>query len=60
MILYKTWYKTHNNEFLAIMEISKICKYYLKRYKHKIPFFTEHNNLPQLMDTKSLSFYKVC
>ena len=56
MIPAKTWYKTYNNEFLAIVESFKIWKYYLEDCKYKIFIFTNYNNLWQFMNTKSLSF----
>ena len=55
MIFDKTWYKTHNSELLAIVEAFKTWRHYLKSYKHKVFVLTDHNNLQQFMDTKSLS-----
>ena len=59
MILAKIRYKTHNDELLAIVEVFKTWRYYLKCGKHKVFVFTNHNNLWKLMDIKSLSFCQV-
>ena len=59
MIPAKTWYKTHNSEFLAIVKAFKTWQHYLKDCKHKVLMLTNHNNLCRLMDTKSLSFRQV-
>ena len=55
IILAETQYKTHNAEFLAIVEAFKIWCHYLKGCKHKVLVLTNHNNFHQFMDTKSLS-----
>ncbi len=59
MISIETWYKTHNHEFLAIIEAFKTWCYYLKGYKYEVLVLTDHNNLRQFIDTKSLSFCQV-
>ena len=55
MILAKNWYKTYNDKFLIIVKVFKTWRYYLEDCKHKIFIFTNHNNLWQFMDTKTLS-----
>ncbi len=45
MILIKTWYEIHNNEFLAIVEIFKMWRHYLEGCKHEVLVLTDHNNL---------------
>ena len=56
MIPAKLQYKTNNNKFLAIIEVSKTWKYYFKSYKHKIYILTDYNNLKYFIDINSLSF----
>ena len=60
MIPAKTWYQTHNDEFLAIVEAFKTWRHYLKTCKHEVVVLIEHNNLWQIIDTKSLSSPQVC
>ena len=60
MIPAKTWYKTHNDKLLAIVEAFKIWRYYLKGWKHKVFIFTDYKNLYRFMDIKSLSSCQVC
>ena len=60
IILAKTWYKTHNNEFLAIVEALKTCQDYLKSCNYKALNFINDNNLCLFIDTKSLSSCQVC
>lgn len=55
----ETRYKTHAGKLLAIIEACKTWHYYLEDCKHKVLVFTDHNNLRQLIDTKSLSSYQV-
>ena len=55
MIPVETRYKTHDGELLAIVEAFKTWKHYLEGFRHKVLVFTNHNNLQQFMDTKSLS-----
>ena len=60
MIPAKTCYKTHDSEFLAIIKALMTWKHYLEGCKHEVLVFTDHNNLCQFMDTKSLSSRQVC
>ena len=60
MILGKTWYKSHNNELLALVELFKIWKHYLKNCKYKVFVLTDYNNFWQFIDVKILSFCQVC
>ena len=55
MIPVEICYKTHNSEFLAIVEVFKTWKYYLVGYKHEVLVLIDHNNLQYFMDTKNLS-----
>ncbi len=55
MILDETRYKTHDQELLDIVEAFKTWRHYLKGYKYEVLVLTNHNNLRQFMDTKSLS-----
>ena len=59
LIPAKTWYKTHNSELLAIVEAFKTWQHYLEGCKHRVFVLTDHNNLWQFMDTKSLISYQV-
>ena len=59
MIPAKTWYKTQDGELLAIVKAFKIWWYYLKDCKYEVFVFTDHNNLQQFIDTKSLSSRQV-
>ena len=56
MIPAKTWYKTHDIELLAIVEIFKTWRHYLEDCKHKVFILTNHNNLRRFIDMKILSF----
>ena len=56
MIPVKTQYKTHDGEFLAIVEAFKTWRHYLEGCRHKILVFMDHNNLRCFMDIKSLNF----
>ena len=60
MIPVKTRYEMHNNKLLAIVKAFKTWSHYLKGGKHKVFVFTDHNNLWQFMNTKSLSSCQVC
>ena len=55
MIPAKTRYKTHNKELLAIVEALKTWGHYLEGSNYEVLVLTDHNNLRQFMDTKSLS-----
>ncbi len=59
MIPTETWYKTHDRELLAIIEVFKIWKHSLEDCKHKVLVLTDHNNLQHFMDTKNLSSRQV-
>ncbi len=59
MIPVETQYETHNQEFLAIVEAFKTWRHYLKGCKYEVFFLTDHNNLRQFIDTKSLSSHQV-
>lgn len=52
----QTKYKTHNSNFLAIIEVFKMWKYYLKDYKYKVLVLLNYHNLEQFKNTKNLSF----
>ncbi len=54
MIPTETRYKTHDQELLAIVETFKTWRHYLDGCKYKVFVLTDHNNLRQFMDTKSL------
>ena len=60
MILARTWYETHNGEILAIVEVFKTWRHYLKICKHKILVFTNHKKLRRFMDMKNLSSRQIC
>ena len=59
MIPAETWYKTHNSELLAIIEVFKTWCHYLEGCKHEVLVLTDHNNLRHFMDMKSLSSRQV-
>ena len=59
MIPAETRYKTHNGQFLAIVEAFKIWRHYLEGCKHKVLIHINHNNLCQFMNTKSISSRQV-
>ncbi len=44
IIPVETRYKTHNQEFLAIIEAFKTWYHYLEGYKHKVFVLNNHNN----------------
>ena len=60
MIPAETRYKTYDGELLAIVETFKTWRQYLEGYKHEVLVLTDHNNLRQFMDMKSLSSKHVC
>ena len=60
MIPAKTWYKTHDDKLLAIIEAFKTWRHYLKGCKHKVVILTNHNNLYRFMNMKNLSSRQVC
>ena len=59
MIPAETRYETHDGELLAIVEAFKTWQHYLEGCKHEVLVLTDHNNLCQFMDTKSLSSRQV-
>ena len=60
MILAKTRYKTHNGEFLAIVEIFKTCRHYLEDCKHEVLVLTDNNNICWFLNIKNLTSRQVC
>ncbi len=56
MILAETWYKSHDQEPLAIIEVFETWGHNLEGCKYKVLVLTEYNNLRRFMGTKSLSF----
>ena len=60
MILAETRYETHNSELLAIVEAFKTWRHYLEGSRLEVLVLTNHNNLRQFMDMKSLSSRQVC
>ena len=60
MISTETYYKTHNGELLVIIETFKTWKHYLEGCKHEVFVLTDHNNLCQFVNRKSLSSKQVC
>ena len=60
MIPVETRYEMHNGELLAIVEVFKTWKQYLKDSQHKVLILTDYNNLCRFMDTKSVSSRQVC
>ena len=59
MIPAETRYETHDGELLAIVEAFKTWRHYLEGSRHEVLVLTDHNNLRQFMDTKSLSSKQV-
>ncbi len=59
IISAETRYKTHNLELLAIVEAFKTWRHYLEGCKYEVLILTDHKNLCQFMDTKSLSSRQV-
>ena len=59
MIPAKTCYETYDVELLAIVEVFKTWRHYLEGCKHEVLVLTDHNNLCQFMNTKSLSSRQV-
>ena len=59
MISAKTWYETHDNKLLAIVEAFKTWRYYLERCKHEVFVLIDHNNLQYFIDIKNLSSRQV-
>lgn len=59
MISVEIWYKTYNQEFLAIVEIFKTWCHYLDGCKYKVLVLIDYNNLCQFINTKNLSSCQV-
>ena len=59
MILAETWYETHDEELLVIVEVFKTWRHCLEGLKFEVFVLTNYNNLCQFMDTKSLSSRQV-
>ena len=59
MIPAETRYETHDGELLAIVEAFKTWRHYLEGSRHEVLVLTNHNNLRQFMNTKSLSSRQV-
>ena len=59
LIPAETRYETHDSEFLVIVEAFKTWRHYLEGFWHEVLMFTNHNNLQQFIDTKSLSSKQV-
>ena len=59
MIPAETRYETHDGELLAIVEAFKTWRHYLEGSQHEVLVLTDHNNLRQFMETKSLSSRQV-
>ena len=59
MIPAETRYETHDDKFLAIVETFKTWGHYLESFQHEVLMLTDHNNLGQFIDTKSLSSRQV-
>ena len=59
MILVEIRYEIHNSVLLAIIEALKTWTYYLERFQHEMFVLTDHKNLRQFMETKSLSSKQV-
>ena len=55
MIPAKTRYEIHDGKLLAIIEVFKIWRHYLKSCKHKVLVLTNHNKLCRFMNIKNLS-----
>lgn len=45
IILAITYYKTYNQELLAIIKVLKTEKYYLKCFKFEVFILTNYNNV---------------
>ena len=60
MILAEIKYKTHDAKFLAIVKVFKTWEQYLEGSQLEVFVLTDHNNLQQFIETKSLSSKQVC
>ena len=59
IIPVETWYKTRDQELLAIIEAFKNWCHYLEGFTFEVLVLTNHYNVRRYMDTKSLSFTQV-
>lgn len=59
MIAAKIWYKTHDEELLAMVEAFQTWRLYLEVCGHKVLVLTDHNNVTQFIDIKSLNTRQV-
>ena len=50
MILTRIWYKIDDGKLLAIIEIFKTWKHYLKSYKYEIIILIDYNNFQYFID----------
>ena len=55
----ETRYEMYDSELLAIVEVFKTWKHYLKGFQHKVLVLTNNNNLRWFINTKSLSSRQV-
>ncbi len=60
MIPTETWYKTHNQKLLTIVEAFKTQCHYLESYKYMVLILTDHSNLYQFINIKSFSSCQIC
>ena len=60
MILTRTKYETYDIELLTIIKTFKTWRHYLEDSQHEAPMLTDHNNLRQFINMKSLSSRQVC
>ena len=59
MISAETQYETYNIELLAIVEVFKIWKHYLKNCKYEVLVLADPNNLQRFIKKKCLSSKQV-
>lgn len=59
MIFVETWYKTHNLELLAIIEVFKTWLHYLEGWKYEIFVLMHYKNYQWFINIKSLNSYQV-
>lgn len=60
MIPAEIYYKTYDQEHLAIIAIFKTWRYYLEGYKYEIFVLTDRNNLCWFINMKSFSSSQFC
>ena len=59
MIPVKTWYKTYDGKFLAIIKAFNTYRHYLEGCKYEVLIFTDDNNFCYFIDIKKLSFRQI-